>query len=283
MTSNFETKQHTAADWFVSLRDQICASYEAIETEYAEKNGGEPGRFTYTPWKRDSDQGGGIMGLMKGQVFEKVGVNVSTVFGAFTEGFSKEIPGTEENPSFWASGISLVSHMKNPLVPSVHMNTRMITTQKLWFGGGADLTPTFEFEEDTTDFHQAFKDACDQFDPDYYPRFKKWCDEYFFIKHRNEARGIGGIFYDYLNSGSWDTDFAFTQAVGRAFLTIYPALVRRRMFSEWTEEQKEKQKIKRGRYAEFNLMYDRGTRFGLQTNGNVDAILMSLPPEASWP
>jgi coproporphyrinogen III oxidase len=280
--STHEKKQQ-ATTWFQTLRDQICTVFEAIERTYADKKGGQPGQFTYRTWERAPGEGGGTMGLMKGQVFEKVGVNFSEVFGKFSETFAQEIPGADRNPTFWASGISLVAHMKNPLVSSVHMNTRMITTEKLWFGGGADLTPTFEFVEDTYTFHQAFKKVCDAFDPEYYPRFKKWCDDYFYLPHRGENRGVGGIFYDYLNSGNWDKDFQFTQGVGHAFLAVFPKIVNKRMFLEWTEEQKEKQRVKRGRYAEFNLLYDRGTRFGLQTNGNTDAILMSLPPEASWP
>lgn len=282
-----ENKKTTAANWFADLRDQICNAFEAIEDDYeGEADKGAAGRFKKTSWKRDTedgnDGGGGTMGVMKGRVFEKVGVNISSVYGAFSPEFAKQIPGTEDDPSFWASGISLVAHMHNPLVPAVHMNTRMIVTSKQWFGGGADLNPPFPVAEDTKDFHNAFKQACDKHDPDYFPKYKKWCDEYFFIKHRNKARGVGGIFYDQLNSGNWDNDFAFTQDVGKTFLDIYPKLVRRHMNKPWTPEQREEQLRYRGLYAEFNLVYDRGTLFGLKTGGNIDAILMSLPPEAKW-
>ncbi len=273
---DFEQKKIIAQNWFEKLRDNICNEFEKIESEC-----GSNAKFQKKPWER-SGGGGGVISLMTGEVFEKVGVNVSTVFGNFDPKFAKEIPGADQDPSFWASGISLVAHMKSPLVPSVHLNTRMIVTSKQWFGGGADLTPTFEFTEDTKDFHEAFKVACDKSDPTYYPKFKEECDQYFFIPHRNEARGIGGIFYDYLNSGSWENDFKFTQDVGLAFLDIFPKLVRRHYKKDWTQEQKEAQLIKRGRYAEFNLIYDRGTKFGLMTGGNTEGILMSLPPEAKW-
>lgn len=277
-----------AADWFRDLRDRICAEFEAIESEFTP----EGGKFQRTPWGRE-EGGGGEMSLMKGRVFEKVGVNISTVYGEFSETMRKEIPGAAEKPYFWASGISLVAHMASPLVPAVHMNTRMIVVSaddwrlttgdyKSWFGGGADLTPMFPNDADTADFHGAFKSCCDRFDPAYYPKFKAWCDEYFFLKHRNEPRGVGGIFYDYLNTGDWEKDFAFTQAVGEAFLNIYPTLVRRHMDKPWTPEQRAWQLKKRGRYVEFNLLYDRGTRFGLMTGGNTEAILMSLPPEVTW-
>jgi coproporphyrinogen III oxidase len=269
-------KQSIASAWFMSLRDQICQEFEKIEKEF----GSDP-KFERKPWDRAAG-GGGEMSIMHGKVFEKVGVNISTVYGDFPVNFAIEIPGTEASSSFWASGISLVAHMASPRVPSVHMNTRMVCTEKLWFGGGADLTPTIEFEEDNRDFHMAFKNACDKFDPSFYPKFKKECDEYFFIKHRNESRGIGGIFYDYFNTGDWQQDYVYTQEVGLAFLQVFPQLVRRRMYEAFSHEEKEKQLIKRGRYAEFNLVYDRGTKFGFMTGGNTEAILMSLPPVAKW-
>jgi coproporphyrinogen III oxidase len=277
-----EERQNIAKAWFEDLRNQICQAFEDIEDEYAKARGGTPGRFVQTPWDR-AEGGGGVMSLMKGQVFEKVGVNISTVFGEFSPTFKGQIPGTQEDPSFWASGISLVSHMMSPLVPAVHMNTRHITTQKAWFGGGADMTPFYPNEEDTKKFHRAFQEACDRYNPDYYPKFSKWCDEYFFLPHRNEPRGIGGIFYDYQDSGSWDNDFSFTQDVGRALKDVYTSLVRTHMMTPWIKEQKDYQLIRRGRYVEFNLLYDRGTKFGLETGGNTQAILMSMPPEARWP
>ncbi|MCE2950545.1 MAG: oxygen-dependent coproporphyrinogen oxidase [Alphaproteobacteria bacterium] len=277
-----EDRQRLAKAWFEKLRDDICQAFELIEKEYADVHGGTPGTFVQTPWDR-AEGGGGVMSLMKGQVFEKVGVNVSTVYGEFSSTFRGQIPGTGEDPSFWASGISLVSHMMSPLVPAVHMNTRHITTQKAWFGGGADMTPFYPNEEDTKKFHHAFKNTCDRYSPDYYPKFSKWCDEYFFLPHRNEPRGIGGIFYDYHDSGSWERDFSFTRDVGCALKNVYTSLVRTHMMAPWTPEQKEYQLIRRGRYVEFNLLYDRGTKFGLETGGNTQAILMSLPPEARWP
>ena len=267
-----EDQKLRAESWFMILRDQICKKFEEIE------NGA---KFQQKPWDREGG-GGGVISLMRGNVFEKVGVNVSTVHGIFAEKFRKEIPGAEENPEFFATGISLVAHMKSPLVPAVHMNTRFIVTGKSWFGGGADLTPMYPDDEDTKDFHHELKKACDKHDDSYYPKFKKWADEYFFLSHRNEPRGIGGIFYDYLNSGNFEQDFAFTKDVGVAFLEIYPKIVERNMHKIWTKEQREYQLNKRGRYVEFNLLFDRGTRFGVMTNGNVEAYMMSMPPEVTW-
>ncbi len=277
-----EEKKSAADTWFKQLRDLICTEFETIEREYT--GAGASVKFIRTPWDR-AEGGGGEMAVMKGSVFEKVGVNISTVHGKFSETMRKEIPGASEHPQFWASGISVVAHMCSPLIPAVHMNTRMIVVgngAKSWFGGGSDLTPTFPDDKDAADFHAAFKGCCDGFDPDYYPKFKKWCDEYFFLKHRNEPRGVGGIFYDYINTASWRKDFEFTQNVGKTFLEIYPKIVRRHIKEKWTPRQREEQLIKRGRYVEFNLLYDRGTRFGLMTGGNIDAILVSLPPEVKW-
>ncbi len=276
-------QQKEASTWFETLRNNICLTFEKIEEEYASHHPlVKPGKFIQTPWQREGG-GGGVISLMHGNVFEKVGVNISTVWGQFDPHFSREIQGAEQDPSFWASGISLVAHMCSPLVPAIHMNTRHIITQKTWFGGGIDLTPYYPNNEDVAFFHQVLKNTCDKHNSTYYPMFKKACDDYFFLPHRQEPRGVGGIFYDYLNSGNWQNDFTFTQDVGRAFLSAYPAIVRNHMFEEWTPEQRRYQLKRRGRYVEFNLLYDRGTRFGLQTGGNIDAILMSLPPQVEWP
>lgn len=271
--------------WFRELRDRIGAAFEAIEDE--QTNGPlsdrPAGRFERKAWDRPGG-GGGVMSLMRGRVFEKVGVNISTVHGEFSPEFRKQIPGGEDSGGgFWASGLSLVAHLQSPHVPPVHMNTRHIMTSKAWFGGGADLNPIRADEQDTAEFHAAFQAACDAYDPEYYPRFKAWCDEYFFLPHRNETRGVGGIFFDYVNTGDFEKDFAFVRAVGLAFLDVYPKIVRRHMNRPWTDEDRRYQLFRRGRYAEFNLLYDRGTVFGLKTGGNVEAILMSLPPEAAWP
>ncbi|MCH8197792.1 MAG: oxygen-dependent coproporphyrinogen oxidase [Proteobacteria bacterium] len=293
MTPPLEDRKELARAWFGELRDLICARFEALEDALGGVNaerfaGTEPGRFERTSWTRPGGDGadgggGGVMSVMRGRVFEKVGVNVSTVFGAFSEEFREQIPGAADDGRFWASGISLVAHMQSPHVPAVHVNTRHVVTTKGWFGGGADLTPMVEDETDARDFHAAMKAACDAHDPEYHPRFKDWCDEYFYLPHRQEPRGIGGIFFDYIDTGDWQADFAFTRDVGRAFLGVYPKIVERHMAEPWTDEQRRHQIVRRGRYAEFNLLYDRGTQFGLKTEGNVEAILMSLPPLAAWP
>ncbi|MEQ8654210.1 MAG: oxygen-dependent coproporphyrinogen oxidase [Kiloniellales bacterium] len=281
--TDVEAGKTQAKAWFEQLRDQICGALETLEEEGgfgAEDRA--PARFERRAWTREGG-GGGVMGLLsEGRVFEKAGVNVSTVMGTFSETFAKEIPGADADPRFWASGISLVLHPRNPLVPPVHMNTRHVVTTKAWFGGGADLNPIYPIEADTADFHARLRQACDAHGADYYERFSAWCEEYFFNKHRGEPRGVGGIFYDYLDA-DWSADFAFTQDVGRAFLDIYPQLVRRHKDRAYGEAERRHQLFRRGRYVEFNLLYDRGTRFGLMTGGNPDAILMSLPPLTAWP
>ena len=279
-----DERQQRAVAWFGALRDRICAAFEAIEDEYAGSDADQlsPGRFERRDWQRPGG-GGGTIALMHRRVFEKVGVNVSTVHGEFSPEFRSEIPGASEDPRFWAGGISLVAHMRSPLVPAVHMNIRHIVTKKAWFGGGADLTPIYPDPAAAEEFHAALATACQGYAADAYARFKKSCDEYFYLPHRDEPRGAGGIFFDYLDSGDWERDFGFVRAVGEAFLAVFPAIVRQRMNRPWTAAQRQHQLVRRGRYVEFNLLYDRGTRFGLKTGGNVEAILMSLPPEAAWP
>lgn len=279
-----DNKKMIASSWFTDLRDEICASFEKIEKNQFNNN--QNINFHKKKWERNGG-GGGVISVMKGNVFEKVGVNISTVHGEFSKEFRSQIPGAEDNGKFWASGISVVSHMCNPYVPAAHMNTRLLVTgegdkKKIWFGGGGDLTPIFEDEKASSLFHKNFKLSCEKYNTDYYPRFKHWCDEYFYLPHRKESRGIGGIFFDYLNSNNWENDLSFVKDIGKTFLSSYLEIINSRINNKFTKNDRKEQLIRRGRYVEFNLLYDRGTIFGLKTGGNTEAVLMSLPPKVSW-
>ncbi len=286
---SLDEKKELAKNWFQELQNQICNEFAAIEDERVladEEASGvselPAGTFQEKNWNREGG-GGGRMRVMKGRIFEKVGVNTSIVHGEFSEEFRASIPGASENGKFWAAGISVVAHPQNPFVPAAHMNTRYIVTRESWFGGGSDLTPIRPAVRGTEKFHADLKQVCDKYNKDYYPKYKKWCDEYFYLRHRDEPRGAGGIFFDSLNSGDWDADFEFTKDVGLAFKDSYANIVRATKDNTWTVADREFQEIRRGRYVEFNLLYDRGTLFGLKTGGNIEAILMSLPPRVRWP
>ena len=286
---SFDDKKQKAAAWFKELRNTICAEFETLEREASsELYSGEPGKFEFEDWQRKGDGGGGTGGMLRGRLFEKCGVHISVVHGEFEGEMRESVPGAKDDPRFWAAGVSLIAHLHNPHVPAVHMNTRYIVTTQDWFGGGADLTPTqwsdrTQDSQDAKDFHAGMQAVCDAHDCADYEKYKKWCDDYFHLHHRDEPRGVGGIFYDRHNSGNWDADFAFTQDVGRGFLKTYSKLVRTRMNEPWSEDDREEQLITRGRYVEFNLLYDRGTTFGLKTGGNVKTILSSMPPVVRWP